>query len=253
VAAYYALNAAALIALVIAHAPGFRGRRHRTPKRNNTSYRDEKTTAKRESNFAIGFLLVSSKKDDERVRANRPGRCDGHHKLWFCGRNTCLPCHVRHAYPSPRRLCALLRSSRPSHEAVGDSIALAELLELGDGRYVAIVLVVQQQQTAVAFVNTLLVPVRVPFTDAVNELFAMPQQFVQQELFDLMDAADLMTLLRSASSLAVDGTIDRAAVGIKGCRRARRGPSLPQPQPDQALAERPVPPRRRAQKLRGLS
>jgi peptidoglycan hydrolase-like protein with peptidoglycan-binding domain len=69
--------------------------------------------------------------------------------------------------------------------------------------------------TAVAFVNTLPVPVRVPFTDAVNELFAMPQQFVEQELFDLMDAADLMTLLRGASSLAVDGTIDRAAVGIK--------------------------------------
>jgi peptidoglycan hydrolase-like protein with peptidoglycan-binding domain len=69
--------------------------------------------------------------------------------------------------------------------------------------------------TAVGFVNTLPVPVRVPFTDAVNELFAMPQQFVEQELFDLMDAADLMKLLRSASSLAVDGTIDRGAVGIK--------------------------------------
>lgn len=69
--------------------------------------------------------------------------------------------------------------------------------------------------TAAAFVNSLPVPVRVPFTDAVNELFAMPQQFAEQELFDLMDAAALMTLLRSASSLAVDGAIDRPAVGIK--------------------------------------
>ena len=69
--------------------------------------------------------------------------------------------------------------------------------------------------TAPAFVNTLPFAVRVPFTDAVNELFTMPQQFIGQELFDLMDAAALMTLLRSASSLAADGTIDRAAVGIK--------------------------------------
>jgi len=69
--------------------------------------------------------------------------------------------------------------------------------------------------TAATFVNTLPVAVRVPFTDAVNALFTMPQLFAEQELFDLMDAATLMALLRSASSLGVDGAIDRAAVAVK--------------------------------------
>lgn len=69
--------------------------------------------------------------------------------------------------------------------------------------------------TTVGFLNLMPFAVRGPFTDAVNELFTMPQQFAEQELFDLMNAAALVTLLRSKSSLAADGSIDRAAVGIK--------------------------------------
>lgn len=69
--------------------------------------------------------------------------------------------------------------------------------------------------TSLSFVSTLPPAVQVPFTDAVKALFAMPQQFAEQELFDLMDSAALMTLLRSASSLAPDGRIDRAAVATK--------------------------------------
>jgi peptidoglycan hydrolase-like protein with peptidoglycan-binding domain len=68
---------------------------------------------------------------------------------------------------------------------------------------------------AIVFVNSLPVPVRVPYAHAIDDLFAMPETFAKEKLFDLMDATSLMTLLRNKSSLNVDGTVDLATVGVK--------------------------------------
>jgi hypothetical protein len=74
------------------------------------------------------------------------------------------------------------------------------------------------EQTALeapAFVNALPAAVRVPFVDAVEEIFAQPAAFAERYLFDLGPTADLTTLLRSAASLRADGTIDLPAVTAK--------------------------------------
>lgn len=68
---------------------------------------------------------------------------------------------------------------------------------------------------ATSFVNSLPLLVRVPFTKAVDDLFGMPETFAKQKLFDLMDSGDLVTLLRSQSSLGVDGTVNLPAVAVK--------------------------------------
>ena len=73
----------------------------------------------------------------------------------------------------------------------------------------------QTTLTAVGFVNSLPVPVRVPYTKAIDALFELPETFAKTKLFDLMDAAALMMLLRAQSSLSASGTIDLAAVLLK--------------------------------------
>ncbi|MDM0116740.1 neuraminidase-like domain-containing protein [Variovorax sp. J22R133] len=69
--------------------------------------------------------------------------------------------------------------------------------------------------TNITFLNTLPFALRAPFSDAVGEVYGMPELFAREKLFDLMDAAELVLLLRNTSSLGPDGVVDLAAVGVK--------------------------------------
>jgi hypothetical protein len=83
-------------------------------------------------------------------------------------------------------------------------------------RFAGVMLPAEQAALEVpAFVNTLPAGVRAPFVDAVDEIFAQPAAFADRSLFDLGPAADLIALLRSASSLHADGSIDLPAVTVK--------------------------------------
>lgn len=73
----------------------------------------------------------------------------------------------------------------------------------------------QTALTSPVFVNSLPIAVRIPFASAITDLFTRPETFAKNELFDLMDATALMTLLRTQSSLKVDGTVDLTAVVVK--------------------------------------
>ena len=82
---------------------------------------------------------------------------------------------------------------------------------------------------APGFIASLPAAVRMPFSQAIDGLFNVAEVFAKQNVFGLMESTELMTLVRSKSSLLNDGSIDLPAVMSKSSAillRVRRLRSL---------------------------